>query len=372
MNTEEYKLELVADIELQKETAAMRKAAASIIELPNDKQIDLQYFTAIYVSTGTNLNHAHFLGSELVAAKDTVTSKALDIEHKEDEIIGHIYDCAFIDAEGKKLNPQALASMETASLDDKDMHIVIAGIVYKNRFPEIAAEVAANKWKVSMEAYYQDYDLKVGELIINRKDAEALGLTEEKSDEAMGKVAKVLKSGKTIAEGAVARVLRNVCFSGCGIVKNPANPPSVILETAQKEEDSPLILDYDQLNNSSINVTSSNIEDNLETDKIIEEAALEYKDTTGICVSYKKEVIDSTFKGVGSNVLHSDWCSLYEKGCSSFSRDTTDPDCLRNKDVTKVANAHVEKLIKQKEDSDKRSVLILKLHESLSKAKNYL
>lgn len=370
MNKEEYKLELVADIELQEETAAMRKEAASVIALPEDKQIDLQYFTAIYVSTGTNLNHAHFLGSELVAARDTVTSKALDIEHKEDEIIGHIYDCAFIDAEGKKLNSTALSAMETASLDDKEMHIVIAGIIYKNRFPEIAAEVVANKWKVSMEAYYQDYDLKIGDLIINRKEAEALGLTEEKSDTVMGKVAKVLKKGKTVAEGAVARVLRNVCFSGCGIVKNPANPPSIILETAQKDEDNTLVLSYDQLEKSTNNnVTSSNIEDNTEN---TEEAALDYKDTIGICVSYKKEVIDSTHKDISSKVLHTDWCTLYEKGCTSFSRDTTDPDCLRNKDVTKVANACIKKLIKQKEDSDKRNILVLKLQASLDKAENYL
>lgn len=368
MNTAEYKLELVAEIELQEETAALRKVAASVIELPKDKQMDLQYFTAIYVSTGTNLNHAHFLGSELVAAEGTISSKALDVEHKEDEIIGHIYDCAFVDIAGNKLNSKELASMETASLDDKEMHVVIAGIIYKNRFPEIAEEVAANKWKVSMEAYYQDYDIKVGELIINRKDAESLGLTSERSDEAMGKVAKVLKQGKTVAEGTIARVLRNVCFSGCGIVKNPANPPSVILETAQKEEEDTLILEFDDEKSSSNNVTSLNIEDNTE----VEESALEYKDTTGICVSYKKEVIDSTFKGVGTNVLHSDWCALYEKSCTSFSRDTTDSDCLRNKDVTKVANACIKKLIKQKADNDKRSDLMSKLQATIIKAENYL
>jgi len=371
VNTEEYKIELVAEIELQSETATMRKAAAAVIELPTDKQMDLQYFTAIYVSTGTNLNHAHFLGSELVAARDTVSSKALDVEHKEDEIIGHIYDCAFIDIKGNKLNANELASMETASLDDKEMHIVIAGIIYKNRFPDIAEEVAANKWKVSMEAYYQSYDLKIGNLIIDRKDAEALGITESTVDEAMGKVARVIKKGKAVAEGVVARVLRDVCFSGCGIVKNPANPPSVILETAQKEEEkNTLVLDYDVLDitkSPNNNVTSSNIEDNN-----VEESALEYKDTTGICVSYKKEVIDTTLKDVSSNVVHTDWCALYEKACTSFSRDTTDTGCLRNKDVTKVANACIKKLIKQKENKDVRSNLVVELHASLNKAKKYL
>jgi hypothetical protein len=47
------------------------------------------------------------------------------------------------------------------------------------------------------------------------------------SADIVGKAAKVLKKGKEIASGTIARVLRNICFSGCGIVKNPANPPSV-------------------------------------------------------------------------------------------------------------------------------------------------
>ena len=108
------KLELIGEIELQEETSAMRKAAASIIDLPTDnKQHDLQYFSAVYVSTGTNLNFAHFMGSEIVAAKDTIASKALDIEHTEDEIIGHLYDYAFMDTAGNKIDRDEMAGMPT-------------------------------------------------------------------------------------------------------------------------------------------------------------------------------------------------------------------------------------------------------------------
>jgi len=264
-------LYLEADIEVHEETAARKEGAYKVIKLPegDDKQPDLLYFSAIFVSSGKNLNHAYFLGSELVAAEGSIINKALDVEHNEDEIIGHIYERVFIDKDGKSLDTSELASRETASLDEQDMHIAIAGIIYKNRFPNVASEVASDKFKVSMECYYQGYDIKVGDLILNVKDAEALGLAAQ-DDKLLGRLAKVLKNGKEIAEGNIARVLRGICFSGCGIVKNPANPPSVIMETAKEKEvnidnlklDDVIILDYDklQLQEENNKVTSKKVD----------------------------------------------------------------------------------------------------------------
>lgn len=359
------KIELIGDIELQEETSTMRKAVASVIDLPTEKQHDLQYFSAIYVSTGTNLNFAHFLGSEIVAAKDTIASKALDIEHTEDEIIGHLYDYAFMDLSGNKIDVDSMTAKQVTELDADEFHVVIAGVIYKNRFPEIAEEMVSGDWKVSMEAYYQKYDVKIGNLIISLDEARALGLATEDSS-ILGKAAKVIKKGKEIAEGDIARVLRNVMFSGCGIVKNPANPPSVVLETAHKvkldanEDGEVIVLSYD--NPEEVSVASA------EEPAKQEDSEITYDDTVGICVSYKKEIIDTTFKDVDSQVINSNWCTLYDAGCSSFSRDTTDPDCLRNKDITKVAQACVQDFIDRKEASDQRKDLVSKLKVSLEKA----
>lgn len=361
---EKYKpVYLKAEIELHDETEEL-KEAASIIELPKDgeKQIDLQYFSAIFVSSGVNLNHAYFLPSELVKAEGTIVNKAMDLEHSEDEIVGHIYRREFVDKDGNKLNLEELASMETASLDTKEMHIAIAGIVYKNRFPDLAKEVAAGKWSVSMEAYFRNYDVKIGNLIISRPEAEALGLASD--DSVFGKLAKVIKNKAEVAAGKIDRVLRGITFSGCGFVKKPANPPSVILETAADKEikvdesNDPIILDYDVLEEDN-NVTS----DNTETSGL-EESELQYNDTVGICVSYKKEIFDETFKGTGSKVLHTDWCALYERGCTSFSRDTTDPDCLRNK-VRSVAASCVEDYMEKRANDDKRKKLLADLLQKL-------
>lgn len=358
------KLYLKAEIQLHEETAARKKEAASVIELPKEgeKQIDLQYFSAVFVSSGANLNHAYFLPSELVKAEHTIVNKAMDIEHKESEIVGHIYDRAFMDQDGNKLEIEELASQESANLDEKEIHVVIAGIVYKNRFPELAKEVAEGKWAVSMETYFGDYDVKVGDLIINRKEAEVLGLASD--DTVFGKLAKVIKNKAEIAAGKIDRVLRGINFSGCGFVKNPANPPSVVLETAtdkgNKTDHSakPIILNYDLLEEEVNNNVTSNSTEALNS----EEAELQYNDTIGICVSYKKEVFDNTFKDESSKVVHTDWCALYERGCTSFSRDTTDPDCLRNK-VQSVAASCVENYMKERANKDRRKELLANLNK---------
>jgi hypothetical protein len=239
----------------------------------------------------------------------------------------------------------------------------------------MAEEMSSKKWKVSMECYFGGYDVKVGDVIMTRREAESMGLTE--NDSIFGKLAKVLKKGKEIAEGKLERVLRNIVFSGCGVVKNPANPPSVILETANKKNTNvdskeTIILDYDKLEQEEDNnkLTSDKVEgdNSVITEPSEEDAELHYNDTTGICVSYKRRLFAQEPAGPNTEVLHEDWCALYDKACTSFSRDTTDPDCLRVK-VGKVVHTYAKKLIKIKEESDKRDELVDTLEKVINKAK---
>jgi len=370
------KFYIEADIKLEEETEDLQKAFAAVIDLPRneDKQPDLQYFSAIFVSAGTNLNGAHFLPSELVKAEDTIVSKALDVEHKEEDIVGHIYDRAFINDDNQKLNVDELANKEDASLDSEnsDMHVVIAGVVYKNRFPNLAKEIASGEWKVSMECYFSNYDVKIGDLILTQREAEVMGLAFD--DKLFGKLAKVIKKGKEIAQGTLERVLRGIVFSGCGVVKNPANPPSVILETANEKSSTTskevIVLDYDLLEEAN-KLTSNRVEDDTSviTDPSheTEEADLQYNDTVGICVSYKRRVVAQEPEGPDTEVVNTDWCTLYDKGCTSFSRDTTDPDCLRNQ-ARVTAKVYAKKLINEREKSDRREELTKQLNDALDKA----
>jgi len=356
---------LKADIQLHDETNEL-KEAASIIELPKEgeKQIDLQYFSAVFVSSGANLNHAYFLPSELIKAEGTIINKAMDVEHKEEEIVGHIYKRAFMDDKGAEISLDELASIEEASLDKKKFHVAIAGIVYKNRFPDLADEVASGKWCVSMEAYFNSFDVKIGDLIISRKEAEALGIANDPN--IFGRIGKVLKSGVELAVGKIDRVLRGITFSGCGFVEKPANPPSVVLETAadkgvnMKNNNDILIIDYDKISKEEKN---NNVTSNITDTSISEEAELQYNDTVGICVNYRKTVFDSASED-RNKILHTDWCTLYERGCTSFSRDVTDPKCLRNQ-VSKAATTVAKKLFEERSKKDKRKKLLEELKKLL-------
>jgi len=365
MNDNKNKFYLTANIKLEKETALLKEKATQAIKLPSgaEKQPDLLYFSAIFVSSGENLNHAYFMGSELVAAEGTIINKALDVEHEEQNIIGAIYDRAFLDKDGNRIEISELASHDVAGLDSKELHIAIAGVVYKNRFPNVAKEVAENKWCVSMECYFQDFDVKVGNVVISRKEAEALGIASIES--VIGKLAKVVKNGKEIAADVLTRVLRGICFSGCGIVKNPANPGSIILETAKvknedKDDDSVVVFDYDKLNISENNNVTSDTIEGISKDQGRDGR---FDDTVGICVSYKRSVSDKQ-----GNIIQNDWCSRYDKSCTSFSRDTTDPDCLYVKDVQQVAKARIDVLLKEKAAKDKRVELLNEVQAALREA----
>jgi hypothetical protein len=339
---------LEAEIELFEGTEELKQEVASVVPFPENKTPDMLFFSGIFVSSGENLNKAFFLPSELVKSHTTIDNKALDIEHDETQIIGHIYSSAFVDRHGNKLDITVLQDMKQDELEKMDIDVMIAGIIYKSRFPELAKEVKENKWKLSMETYFQDYDVKIGDLILSQKEAEALGLA---ADNVLGRVARILKKGKELAKGEIARVLRDLMFSGCGLVKNPANPRSVILETAKRKE----------LEEGEIVVE---LEPKIDL-KNTEEADVDAYDirtqtSPGICVSYKKRIIDATFAGPDTKVLHEDWCTLYDTGCTSPSRGADHPDCLRTQ-VISVTKSYTQYKLDDMNAKDKRGSLLAQL-----------
>lgn len=324
-----HKFYMTASLDYVKETEALRKEVASVIPLPaiDERQPDLAYFTSRFVSTGTNLNNAHFMGSELVKARNTVVAKAVDVEHEEDDIIGHIYACEFTDAKGNKLDSKELASYDPSKLDAQDMHIEIASVVYKTRFPSLAKEIKDGEWKVSMEAYYTSYDVLVGSTVLSAEEAQLMGF-DVANESLYGKAAKIVKGGDVVDQGTVAKVLRGICFSGVGIVKQPANKPSIVFEaTAGVDENEDksvkdvIEFNYDKLEKANNNVTSSNVDTNAE----LETATAD--DSPGICVYYKKESVDSLFKDQDSNVVSSNWCGKFAATCTTTG-DYTNPNCL--------------------------------------------
>lgn len=358
----QYKQTLEAEIQLIEGTEELKQEVASVVRFPQNKTPDMLFFSGVFVSSGENLNKAYFLPSELVKAHNTIEHKAIDIEHEESEIVGHIYSSAFVDQSGTHLNVEELNKLNASELDAMNIDVVIAGILYKSRFPELAKEVKDSKWKLSMETYYSDYDVKVGNVIMPRKQAEALGLA---SDDVLGRTAKILKRGVEIATGEIARVLRNLLFSGCGLVKNPANPRSLILETANKKADTgneTIVVELEPVAKEKAQQAFTS-----PGDVSGGPDAQDVRDQTGvgICVNYKKRVIDATYEGPDAKVLHEDWCALYDKGCTSDSRSATHENCIRRQ-IIEVTKDYTKYRLSDLEKRDKRGALLASLLVKLS------
>ena len=381
--TMENKIRVYAAIDVQDHVETVAQEKASALAFPDEKQGDLQYIRSILVSAGTNKNGAHFLPSEMMKAHNTVVHKAIDIEHEEDKVIGHIYDCAFLYKDGSQFNPQQVLSEYTEAQrdpDDLDIDIAIAGVVHKMRFPEYAEEISSGDWKVSMECYFKEFDLLVGgNTIITRDEARAMGYD---PSELIGGFVKVVAGNRALGTHLVARVLRQITFSGMGIVKNPANPHSIIMETAARKEmmgGSGMVVDLEQIDNlrgnnkvtlresankegvsTAVSVVSPEgefteekifIEVDQETGGIKrilsvggrEDAALRWSGPgiggpgsnssypDALCKSFKKRVTKfNALDQSEAQVVHEHWCALFEESCTVIGASAKAPECLRN------------------------------------------
>ena len=192
----------------------------------NEDQIDLYYLKSILVSTGWNKNDDVFDPKELWSAKDTPEDKPFNFMHDEKDIIGHITGNTVVDFEGNEVNRDA------GEVPDA-FNILTASVIYtewsdedqRSRMQKIVSEIEDGKWFVSMECLFPDFDYALtapdGAIkVVQRGEASAFLTKHLRSYGGSGKY----------EDYRVGRLLRNLSFSGKGLVSNPANPRSVILE----------------------------------------------------------------------------------------------------------------------------------------------
>jgi hypothetical protein len=192
----------------------------------NPNQEDLYYFNSILVSTGWNLNDDVFSPEEVWASRTSPEDKQLNCMHAETDIVGHITSNTSVYLDGKKIE---------ASEMPEQFEIKIGSVLYrrwtdpklKARVEKIIAEIKEGKWCVSMECLFKGFDYAVmtpnGEMKLIARNAATAFLT--KHLRAYG--------GKGVVDGhKIGRLLRNITFTGVGLVDKPANPRSVILKPA--------------------------------------------------------------------------------------------------------------------------------------------
>ena len=215
---------IAAPFEVPEKDLSLLKSRAS------SGDFDLHYLKTVLVSTAWNKNDDVFSREDTWAARATPEHKPFNYEHDCTDIIGHITGNTVIDADGKVVDDDTV-------IDDlpAKFHIVTDSVLYKywdvperqERMDKVLAEIAEGKWFVSMEVLFKGFDYA---LIDQAGVAKVVARNEETAF-----LTKHLRSyggtGK-YEQFKVGRLLRNMVFSGKGLVRKPANPESIIFAQA--------------------------------------------------------------------------------------------------------------------------------------------
>ena len=223
-----------------------------LIAKSNPDQIDLYYLESVLVSTGWNKNDDVFLTKSTWNARNTPEDKQFNFMHNENDIIGHITGSYIADNEGNVIE---------ANVAPDQFDIITQAVLYnswtdpenKERMEKIISEIENGEWFVSMECLFSDFDYALidpnGKNQLLERDSASAFLT--KHLRAYG--------GEGEYEGyKIGRALKNISFSGKGLVSNPANPRSVILNSTKAfdiTEEDKLTIFSGEINMSNDNVS---------------------------------------------------------------------------------------------------------------------
>ena len=194
----------------------------------NPNQIDLYYIKSVLVSTGWNKNDDVFNPEETWAARTTPEDKQFNFMHNENDIIGHITGSYVVDREGNKLSDTEEAPVEFDIITEAVLYNSWTNPDNRERMKKIIAEIEDGKWFVSMECLFAGFDYAI---IDKTGNSRVITRSEESSF-----LTKHLRAygGTGEYEGyKIGRSLRDISFSGKGLVSRPANPRSVILDSSK-------------------------------------------------------------------------------------------------------------------------------------------
>ena len=220
-NTEKDKIELA--------TQAARAANLDSTFATNEGQFDLHYVNTILVTTGWNRNDDVFDRDETWIARNTPEDKPFNYEHDPSDVIGHITGNAVISDSGDIIP----ASAGSDALPEK-FHILTSGVLYKHlnsrdpnveqRMAEIIDGITRGEWFVSMEALFTDFDYAVV-----TPDGRNKTIARNEESAFLTKHLRAYGGTGEYEQYKVGRMLRNITFSGKGLVRRPANPESVFV-----------------------------------------------------------------------------------------------------------------------------------------------
>ena len=216
----------------------------------NPDQIDLFYIKSVLVSTGWNKNDDVFSPAETYAARNTPEDKQFNFMHNENDIIGHITGSYVVDKDGNRVEAEEAP---------QQFDIIAEAVLYnswtdpdnRERMQKIISEIQEGKWYVSMECLFAGFDYAVTGADGNSK---VLARSDETSF--LTKHLRAYGGSGEYQGHKIGRSLKQISFSGKGLVAKPANPRSVILN-ASKASDQQIVLQ--DLKQGDIDMSNENL-----------------------------------------------------------------------------------------------------------------
>ena len=318
----------------------------------NKDQIDLYYLESVLVSCGWNKNDDVFMPEATWAARNTPEDKQFNFMHDENDIIGHITGSYVLTKDGKAV----------ADTDDmpEDFDIITQAVLYnswtneenRERMETIISEIEEGKWYVSMECLFAGFDYALsgedGSKKILARDEQSAFLT------------KHLRSygGTGEYEGyKLGRALKNIAFSGKGLVSKPANPRSVILKSVAFNID----------DDSNFDIGEFNMSDNL-LEKQLEEVRAELATAKAENDAIKAQIEEAKDKEFASKVeafestieeKDSSIAELEESIKSTQARVAELEDALAKSNEELAAAKEYMEEMKKKEKMEKRKASLI-------------
>ena len=214
-------------IKAEEFTSEVEKSEIEKLLADEKKQHDLYYLESVLVSTNWNRNDDVFLADATWAARNTPEDKPFNFMHDENDIIGHIIGSYVTDAEGNRIPDDQEEA--PANFD-----IITRAVLYnswmnqenRERMDNIIAEIDEDKWFVSMECLFAGFDYAV----IDKTGSQQL-VTRSDDSSFLTKHLRAYGGTGEYEGYKVGRALRDISFSGKGLVSNPANPRSIILNS---------------------------------------------------------------------------------------------------------------------------------------------
>ena len=318
----------------------------------NKDQIDLYYLESVLVSCGWNKNDDVFMPESTWAARNTPEDKQFNFMHDENDIIGHITGSYVLTKDGK--------AVSNDSDMPEDFDIITQAVLYnswtgeenRERMEKIISEIEEGKWYVSMECLFAGFDYA-----LSNDDGVKKVLARGEESSFLTKHLRAYGGTGEYQGYKIGRALKNISFSGKGLVSKPANPRSVILKSVAFNLD----------DDSNFDIGEFNMSDNL-LEKQLEEVRAELATAKSENEAIKAQIEEAKDKEFASKVeafegqiqeKDSTIAELEESIKSTQARVAELEDALaKSNEELASAKEHVEEM-KKKEKMEKRKAALV-------------